>query len=267
MEEFEGYKVPECTEEEVRAMLIKGDCLGGGSYYTECHDLKCGDCLFEKFDNSTTQRYLDHRYPRKIAVHCKIQEEWDRVAKKAGKADICAGKWESYKERACVILSSTIHHYTSYDGVGDGWFEANGYKIISAQEYLGEEKVGPKSGLADALVANYGLDGVDDCLSITDEGTIFKNDGSIMMWNRPLTEDEIATLTGWTLNKEEDMNTSIKAVYGKDKTYEEVEMVDKYFGGGIDQTRFGIILLTAHKVEVFEKAEALKKEEEEAKED
>lgn len=256
MEEFEGYKVPECTEEEVRAILHDGDCpQDGGRYFEDCHEMRCHECLFEEFDKDITQRYLDHRYSQKIAVHCKTQEEWDRMRVKLfGRVDWkYDSKFPYFPTDASSHCASEAKDYTK-----------NGYKIISAQEYLGEEK----SGLTNHLVSHWKFDGIDDYISVSDKGTIFRNEGSVTMWNRLLTEEEIATLTGFILTntKEEDMNNVIAEVY-KDKTYEEVVMVNKHFGNIVADNLFGHILLETHKDEVFAEAEAHKKEEEEANKD
>lgn len=230
---FEGYKVPECTEEDVRIACIKGidcgeaKCLPGG----------CPECILGEaaYKDGVTQRYLDHRWPKKVAVHCPTQELWDRVQKKAINKGYAwsiggtptVGYTANWKYLALCSNGKLLR------GDRFNMEEVEGYKIISAEEYLGES------------------------------GTITK----VYINDRYLTEDEVEELFNNSNVTEEEMNKVIADVY-KDKTYEEVVMVNKYFGDKVDDNDFGRILLEAHIDEVFDKAVELKaKEEEEAKED
>ena len=159
---FEGYKVPECTEEEVRKAVKSRGC-----YFTtrECPiDTQCSNCVisYRQVESGVTQRYLDHRWPEKVAIHCPTQELWDRVRKKMGTSD-----WEYYARMPCI---STKH--TSTRGPVE-YYEEKVYKIISAEEYLGEEK-------------------------------------SEARWHKMNADGTVVTIS---LNMEEDMNASIQKAY------------------------------------------------------
>jgi hypothetical protein len=196
---FEGYKVPECTEEEVRGYYESGDCITNGGDCAHAATHGCQDCLFNylKDENKEAfQRYLDHRYPQKIAVHCKIQEEWDRVMKKA-KSYLYDEDWQTFEEESCLDIAMGGYDQRS-------WFTGKGYKIISAEEYLGEEK--KDSHALDAL-----------CYM----GHTFNN------------------LRGVTpTNEEEDMSASAIAVYIAE-IYENLEdaiLVYHYMGAELEQS-------------------------------
>lgn len=226
VEEFEGYGVPKATEKQVREILDRKACGVG----VTCGSVPCHRCLFVKshdtpFKTDLVQRYLDHRWPKdresaqQIAVHCATQEEWDRMCDETGRASKYA--WAFYaKNSNGGINLDTDGTYSRIE-----FYESQGYKIISTQEYLGEWRDRPVY-----------IDGKD------------------IANHKPLN------------TKEEDMNNVIAEVY-KDKKYEEVVMVNKHFGHKVADNDFGKILLEAHKDDVFAKAEALKKDEEEAKED
>lgn len=251
MEEFEGYKVPECTEEEVRKVLSSKECAPIRKESEACigSSIDCHECLFDVAitgDNSRLQRYLDHRYPQKIAVHCKTQEEWDRVCERMERSRYKSA-WELYRNDGdgCINVDE--------DGTFSPkkYYEEEGFKIISAQEYLGEEKGGHKPDASGYLMSTHNEIG----------GDWVKN-------NFQLRTDYSGTFgisRKWIVinTKEEDMNNVIAEVY-KDKTYEEVVMVNKYFGDKVADNHFGKILLETHEAEVFDRAEELKKEEEEA---
>ena len=232
---FEGYKVPECTEEEVNSVISGNICrkasMSTCSLNGMCYSDTCA-LTQDARSKGVTQRYLDHRWPKdkkteRVAVRCTTLEEWDKVQRRVDERTYRPSYKNAFDERyGCPCM---------YADNGEWDFEQNvdtDCKIISAEEYLGEE----------GTVASY-VDGVK-C-----------GPGDIIMVDN-------------NLNKEEDMNATIAEVY-KDKTYEEVVMVDKYFGNGgeraisiIADNEFGKILLVAHKDEVFTRAEELKAEEE-----
>ncbi|MCK5132422.1 MAG: hypothetical protein KAR40_09770 [Candidatus Sabulitectum sp.] len=219
---FEGYKVPECTEEEVGKTIEGNICA-----LPKCPVpviIRCGDCVLgirHMKDKGVTQRYKDHRWPQRIAVHCKTQEEWDRVREKAGHISTFSMSDKEFKDGVCITLHGGWNR-TPY-------LEYAGYKIISAAEFLGEEK-------------------------------------GYYYFDRPVTVTHPVTGEVTTLNTEADMNASIKKVYGNTRTSNEVDMVDKFFGE-IPVGNFSELLLEKHKDEIFKKAKALQKEEDAAKKD
>lgn len=219
---FEGYKVPECTEEEVRKSITNDECSISSN--TVCRDA-CEHCVVAWIarEKGITQRYLDHRWPQKVIVHCPTQELWDRVQKRMY---LVWSRWKYNPLYPCCAVNGEGHRESKES------YEKKGYKIISAVEYLGEERI---------------------------EG--FKS------YPVPLPTEEVSKLylNNLTNTTEEDMNDVIAEVY-KDKKYEEVVMVNKYFGDNagnqVADNHFGKILLEAHKKEVFAKAVELKEEEE-----
>lgn len=135
MEEYKGYKVPECTEEEVRK-TAKNDCCELNIRYhnRRCDGLACRHCVLGHGQrvSGITQSYLDHRWPQKVAVRCETRKEWKRVNAKLD----CV--WEHipsgfYSRDLCITLDSRLWNDKDV-------LEGCGYTIISAQEYLGEEK-------------------------------------------------------------------------------------------------------------------------------
>jgi len=234
---FEGYKVPECTEKEVRKMLKEGDCHSGS---VPCMS-QCSKCIF--FDtpimNGVTQRYYDHRWPKKVAVHCPTEEEWDRVIKKEGMSRHHMLEWSSFAE-PCIILGHPYYFNTEKADIG-GWLKLHGYKIISAAEFLGE--------------------------GVWKDRAVIMPESDYLHVN--FTKPIISLIVGGSgiiLNTEEDMNASIEKVFGNSRTSNEVKMVDKYFGN-VPVNNLTELLLEKHKEEIFKKAAELKKEEEEAKKD
>ena len=145
IKEFEGYKVPECTEEEVRASMERtasGTCRIKNCIYS------CGRCILRYDDlydddpkerKERLQRYLDHCWPKKverIAVSCKTQEEWDTVRRKAGVE--YGHSYFSFSDNPVDWWYVRPQEKLTARG---WWVKQEGYKIISAQEFLDEEKV------------------------------------------------------------------------------------------------------------------------------
>lgn len=200
---FEGYKVPECTEEEVRKTIEQGFCAIS---LTDGCDGDCDMCVLgigtpkRATKKEVTQRYLDHRWPKKIAVHCPTQELWDRVQKEAnrrtGRTTQQGYVWKKYTEPyhykggVCVCLDG------GFDS-GD-YAKAQGYKIISAEEYLGEEK-----------------------------GTISEE----LVMGRCLTENEMEELYNNSNGKEEDMNTIDESIVKTYPVTKDAVLVSKHFEG------------------------------------
>jgi len=69
----------------------------------------------------------------KTAVQCKTQEEWDEVTKIL-KYEWSVATWEMYREwGSCIQLNNR-------EGGARGTMERTGYKIISYEEFMGEEE-------------------------------------------------------------------------------------------------------------------------------
>ena len=155
MEKFEGYSIPECTEEEIKETLNTAKCVLRNNVSRCAGITSCSKCLlgvevgFQKeFDQTVARikRYLEldktllqgQMRPIKVAVRCETQEEWDRVCEKAhteGK-QVYDSFSEQYREGGCITLAEDdLHLRWQYEG----YYKAKGYKIISAKEFLGEE--------------------------------------------------------------------------------------------------------------------------------
>ena len=268
MEEFEGYKVPECTEEEVKRVLSTGSCK---HLEDECGEMDCtGEkCLFDRNASSQAtrdriQRYLDHRYPQKVAVHCATQEEWDRVQEKARNEGY---RWLSGNESMKYVDS------WNYLGLGEGKTlmrgdrfnleEVSGYKIISAQEYLGEAKGRPKC-------SRCGSDTRLD--SDTKHWAVVCLDRRCKQFKAAIYHSNISDAEEFwvgickrnTINnsntKEEDMNDAITEVYENTK---DAVLVNKHFGkimGNTFTTFTATLWLTDKKKEYLTEAKRLEEE-------
>ena len=70
----------------------------------------------------------------KIAVHCKTEEEWNRVVSKLGPKLTGSYPWKSSRSDACISTDGS-----GYGGIGLQTEE--GYTIISAADYLKEGEV------------------------------------------------------------------------------------------------------------------------------
>lgn len=272
IEEFEGYKVPKCTKEEVRKTIATNNCEVIETYgVSHCNGIECSNCVigYTPRQKGITQRYLDHRWGKekneKIAVHCETQEEWDRVEEvMSGRGAIKPSRvrWAQFKEESCLRTDSQRRR-----GGARSYYEAQGYKIISAAEFLGEEKEErsrhkcPRCGSYTTL-DNEGGHWAILCLNkeCKQSSTCVYSDSiadAEEFWVKVCDRNKLIS------NKEEDMNASIKKVYGNMRTSNEVDMVNEYFGD-IPQTPYGEMFLEKFKEDIFKKAKELKKEEDEA---
>ncbi|MCK5132374.1 MAG: hypothetical protein KAR40_09525 [Candidatus Sabulitectum sp.] len=227
---FEGFKVPaKGTKSDIVKTLEAGNCK---AIESSCIRY-CMECIYAVNNQEGGQdkvgalhNYLEQQYPEKIAVHCPTQELWDRVSEKAGIIwDLLT--WGDWGESSCIVPGSPPQRSNI------SYWRGEDYKIISAAEFLGEE----------GIVGDKRIDLLEDGDHIIIEGT-------------PYTISK--------LNTEEDMNASIKKVYGDTRTSNEVDTVNKYFHD-IPQSPYGEMFLEKFKEDIFKKAKALQKEEDTAK--
>ena len=93
-----------------------------------------GEVRLEGVSGSFGQSWFD---PVKVAVHCKTKDEWDRVCEE----HTCTASWSGVNG---VCSGGKRNIGLRVDVKDGGWgtlayFGRNGFHIISAQEYLGEE--------------------------------------------------------------------------------------------------------------------------------
>ena len=231
MEEYKKLKVP---KETVSGGMRDGldntmvTCIPYENDTINCDGIdECEECILGGHKADTLRQYLAEK--EKKAIHCKTEDEWDRVHSKiirSGYHDIGDG------EKVTWLDDDNDTMFPCDKGIGSEKFiqyaprhywEKQSYTIISAEEYLGEEK--------------------EDYEQV--------NDKIIELLNT---------------KQEDTMNTSIRKVFS-DKTLEEAETIDKYFGGSIPQDRFGAIVLEVNKDAVFNEAQQLKADEEDKKEE
>jgi hypothetical protein len=176
--------------------------------------------------------------PVKVAVHCKTEEEWERVQKEAFGAIRCSTNYFNGREKDyCINPSSTWG--------GKSYYASDGYHIISAQEYLGEEEINQKGGseveekikVGDKVLITGIQDGEDFCgeelvVSISHDGgsvTVKKPNGGSWFY-------ETCNFKPIKQNKGEDkMNKNIVAVFEKT---EEAVMVEDYLTDAIKERIF-----------------------------
>ncbi len=76
---------------------------------------------------------------KKIAVHTLTQGVYDGVVERVGCSDE-ENSWNLYKELTCIALEGGCLKYGT-----KGWFGENNYKIITAEYFLNERLLKPKS--------------------------------------------------------------------------------------------------------------------------
>lgn len=117
----------------------------GGNYYDKEGRLVLGDYL--ERDEPRYKQYLGKKY----AVHCKTQEEWDRVLQAIEDAGVtgCNGKkptsigdtkWTDKGRDSLLCLANKYKQpFCSWMGRTE-IYDMNDYKIISVAEFFGEEE-------------------------------------------------------------------------------------------------------------------------------
>lgn len=172
----------------------------------------------------------------KIVVHCRTKEQWDKVRGKH------LGDWWDEGRCVCIQDNCYTHSHISF-------FQKEGYKIISASEFLGKEepmfKVGDE---AEVIIAhnNYSVGAIKTIRSISrlDEGVVYvaDNNGHIMNINKiKLVKPSKATL------KEEEMNTLLEKVLSESKV-REGKLVEKHIAkiiGNMEDTLVNLHTLEA----------------------
>ena len=242
MKEYKGLKVPKVKKESFYLDRLSSRVCSTES--VTCGGLVCNDCLFGNQNKDTLRQYLAEK-EKKVAVHCPTKELWDRVQEKAfGEGYYWYGDNEgriaSTKYSDHIVVDPDDRDITHTIRPDD-------YTIISAEGYLGEEKGRVFTGIDYSKTPGE---------SYFVKGTV-KPDGTM-----------IITETGQFNTKQEDtmseeMNDSIRQVF-KDKTLEEAEVIQSYFGDSIPEDDFGVICLENVKDKVFSEAMSRRKAEKEA---
>ncbi|MEE9354227.1 MAG: hypothetical protein V3U75_01420 [Methylococcaceae bacterium] len=99
--------------------------------------------------------------PVKVAVHCKTRGEWDDMSQHL----------KNMNHYECDVAYLSSHPCYNFDGTRGSkkGFEEEGYRIISAQEYLGEEEINQKGEskvvvkVGDKVLITGVQDGEDFC--------------------------------------------------------------------------------------------------------
>jgi hypothetical protein len=214
-----------------------------------------------------------------IAVHCKTKEEWNRVQDKAMQEGHEWYEGEKYIEyptkygaESCLSLADKCLRYADRDCYGD-W---DGYKIISAQEYLNE---GGKD------VSEFKVGDRVECINVSPRDGV--NPNNYITLGNIYTIEKINGLrlklkdigdTGTTYTpdkdrfklastktqttKENNMNKNISDVFDKTK---EALLVEKHLGAQIGQGFIAQLTVQLFNKEILAEAKRLEKEEKEGK--
>ena len=173
-----------------------------------------GDWLRVKNDSGKIMGWQHCNFePVKVAVHCKTETEWNRVCENHSCTADFGGV--SGVSNECEEVGLRVDVQTG--GWGSlGYFKSNGFHIISAHEYLGEDPTHSLAGL-DVRVGNGRID---------------------LQWG--LTESQLAKLGAEPLQTnnikgEDKMNKNIVAVFEKT---EEAVMVEGYLTDAIKERIF-----------------------------
>ena len=216
----------------------------------------------------------------KIAVECKNSELFRKVDKKAAKDLNCSRLHNDWQPGAIIGIGGIGQYQSLTRTFGDStWYKNNGFKIISAEEYLNEGgkdvsefKVGDRvefvrgGKLGDESEewwrGEFALGGIYIV------ALMGHKDGDSRTWVRLKEHSylhhpghfKLASKTQTI--KENKMNKNISEVFDKTK---DALLVEKYLGNQIGTTFIDGLMLTDKKTEVLAEAKRLEKEEKDNK--
>ena len=177
----------------------------------------------------------------KIAVHCKTKEEWERVEtaefKKGRQWRLTGaqvlGEWHVYGSESAINVSKKNLMYCNIDH-----YEGVGYRIISAQEYLGNKPI----TYEELYVPRISVGGVN-----------------------PMPEEAFNAMKSIVnkLNKKGEDNMNIKSTVAKVfKDTDEAILVSRWLGIEYDENNHrAVIALEKNKKEVLAEAKRLEADE------
>ncbi len=166
----------------------------------------------------------------KIAVSCPTKELFGKVMKKLGSTrDI--DRWNNKKEDTHLEIAPSKDEFD-----GRKCFAGDGYKIISAQEYLNEDV----SDVDQEKLCEYCRDHYDESLSWHCEGVKCEEITEMYLEDNPHIKSKENKM------KSNDINKNVAAVFG-DVPGNDLLLVDKHF----DSDMMERILMDKHKTAIL----------------